>query len=92
MIGQRAISGVILFEIRVEKVDGDGVSSDAFKVIAPRTHQHRPAFDGYFDRRVFEHQQLFDVPGLFPFRLHAHAVQVLLKISLAVQQTDGAEP
>ncbi len=90
VIGELSIARVVLRQICVEEVDGDGVPGDSFEVVSPGADHHRPVLDRHLDQGVFERQKFFERPGLIFSALDSLGIEMLLEISFAMQQGDGA--
>ncbi len=91
VIGKLSIALVILRQIGIQQVDRDGVPGDSFEIVSPRADHHRPAFNGHLDYCVLEHQKFFERPGLVLSALNSLGIEMLLEISFAMQQRNGAE-
>jgi len=90
VIGELPITRVVLGQISVEEVDWDGVAGDSFKVVSPRPDDDWTILDGHLNQRVFEQQKFFDRPRLIFRALNSLRTEMLLEISLAVEQGYGA--
>ena len=91
MIGQRAIFRVILIQVRIQKINGNSVPRDAFHVVAPCPHRHRPPLNRDRDHRLFPRQCRLRIPRLRLLGLNAIRIQMLMEITLAVRQSDGRQ-
>jgi len=88
VIGQTAIPGRVLRQVGVQQIDRNDVTGASRHVIAPCANGHGAVFHRYSDaRRLFSAKVFYD-PGLDVFGLLALRVQMLAKISLAVQQRE----
>ena len=90
MIGQIPIARVILGQIGIEQVNRDSVPGDSFEVVSPCTDHHRAVLDGHLDYGFLEPQKFFDRPGLIFSDLNSLCIEMLVEISFAMQQRDGA--
>ncbi len=86
MVGQSAIARIILRHIRIKEVDRHYVTAHAFEVVAPHAHHNRSALDVHSHPRTFQGQNIFRHPRLIFFSLYSVGAQVLLKVSLPMNQ------
>src|SRR5580704_14605106 len=91
MVGQATIPARVSFQIGVEKVDGHDVPGASFKVVAPGAHGYDSLFHRYRDARRFFGAEIGWIPRLDVLALDSRLVDVLLKISFAVQKREGCE-
>jgi hypothetical protein len=62
-IGQALLSGTVIVEPGVKKVDWDGVAKYATDQVSPRANMDLLAFDGHQNPGRHGLQNLFEVPG-----------------------------
>ena len=90
VIGKLSIACVILRQIGIQQVDGDGVPGDSLEIVSPGPNHYRPILNGYLDHSAFEHEKFFQRPGLVLSGLNSVRIEMLLEISLAMEQRDRA--
>ncbi len=89
MIGEAAVPAGVRVQIGVEEVDWDGVAVATDEVVAPSAQGDHAAFDGHRYAGRLLGAEISRIPGLDVLTLGAGAVQVLLEVSLAVDQGKG---
>src|SRR5215475_11243551 len=62
-IGQALLSGTVIVEACIKKVDRDGVTKYAADYVSPRANMDLLAFDGHQNPWCHGLQNLFEVPG-----------------------------
>ena len=90
MVGKHSIAWVILGQIRIQQVDRDRVPGDTLKIVPPCPDNHRTVLDRYLDHGIFEHEKFFQWPGLIRSGLNSLCIEMLLEVTLAMEQSDGA--
>src|ERR1700678_4203356 len=90
MIGKHSIACIVLGQIRIQQVDRDGMPGDSLEIVAPCPDHHRTILDRYLDHGIFEHEKFFQWPGLIRSGLNSVCIEMLLEVSLAMEESDGA--
>src|ERR1700675_895866 len=79
----------IFRHVGVEQVNRHRVAIHTQHVVLPRAHGHLPLFDLYGDVAFYRSQRAFRFPLLGLLALISRSIQVLAKVSVAVDQGHG---
>src|SRR5579884_756676 len=91
MVCEGAVAGIILLEVRIQKIDRDDVPGDALYIVTPCAHGDPAAFECDSNDRFFRNEFLFRLPRLLGLGLHAVRVKMLAEIAFAVGQSDSGQ-
>src|SRR5439155_20980335 len=88
-VGQSAVRLAVLRQLRVEQIDRYFVSRDSAHAELPGANDDRAAFDRHRGADVRRLEDVLGTPDHRALGLPAGAVDVLLEVSLSVQQRNA---
>jgi hypothetical protein len=90
-IRQGAIFGSIFWEIGIEQINGDTVSTNALYGVFPSPNYNRAMFDLNRDTAIHGLNHVLRIPVLGFLGLASKRIQMLTEITLAIHKSDSDE-